>query len=892
MIQDLPATPWSLSSAEAAERLGVDPAVGLDAAELRARKRRFGPNHLRRQAAKGAWRIAYDQLASPLVVLLALAALLSVAFGHWVEAGAIAAVILINALIGFFTELRAVRSMEALTRLGSRRSRVRREGEEHEITARGLMPGDVVLLDAGDVVSADLRLIEASKVLADESILTGESEAVDKTSEALGPEVPLAERRNLLFKGTWLTRGSAVGLVVATGMQTELGKIASLAAEVAEEETPLERRLERLSQRLIGFVLLVAGLVILSGLWTDRPFLLLIETAIALAVSAVPEGLPIIATVALARGMQRMARKNALVRRLSAVETLGGTSVIFTDKTGTLTENRMRLVRVALLDRELEVGAKGFSDERGPLDLAAQPALTRLLEVGVLCNNAALREDDDEDGVGDPLEVALLAWGARAGLKRPALLAREPELSEIAFDPETKRMGTLHRVGDGAVRLAVKGAPEAVLDVSTGELTPEGERRALDDDGRQRWLEAAQRLAGEGLRVLALAERGDAPPDAGIEQLTMLGLVGLHDPPRADVAAAISACREAGIRVVMATGDHPRTALAIARAVGIVEETADDVLTGESVLAPDALTPAQAERLRSASILARTSPEQKLNLIALHQAEGAIVAMTGDGVNDAPALRKADIGVAMGGRGTEVAREASQMVLKDDAFGTIVLAVREGRVIFRNIRQFVVYLMSCNLSEILVIAIAVPLGTALPLLPLQILFLNLVTDVFPALALGAGSGPRDIMRRAPRPADEPIVGPAEWRRIIGFALLITACTLAAYLLALGPLQLGAAGAMTVTFLTLALAQTLHVLNMRSAGTSLTDNEVSRNPWAWGAIALCVGLLVLAVYLPGLSRVLSTVPPGLSGWSLVLALGGLPVVVGQLWLSLSARPTGD
>jgi Ca2+-transporting ATPase len=819
---------------------------GLDADEVKARRKQYGRNRLRDTETRSAWSILLEQFKSLIVLLLAVAAALSFAFGDWVEGVAVAAVILINAAIGFVTELRAVRSMEALEKLGSVNARVRREGQAQEIPAEELVPGDIVLLAGGDVITADLRLIEASKLQANESALTGESVPVGKGVEPLEGEVPLAERSNMAFKGTAVTRGAGEGVVVHTGMETELGHISSLVEEAEEEVTPLEKRLDQLGQRLVWVTLAIGVVVAAAGIAAGRDILLMIETAIALAVASIPEGLPIVATIALARGMQRMAERNALINRLSSVETLGATNVILTDKTGTLTENRMTATEFHLASGEIRVVGEGletegrFRRDGQALDPADDPVLRRALEVGLLCNNASLdpgQREEETTAVGDPLEVALLVAGAKAGLTRDDLTEERPEVREVAFDPQVKMMATFHQ-RDSRYQVAVKGALEAVIEASSQIVTADG-ARDLTAEEREEWRERNRTLAGEGLRVIALAtktvETNDAEP---YRDLVFLGLVGLLDPPREEVRPAIEGAQKAGVRVVMITGDQPATAHKVAQAVGLVGNTDVEAVNGQDLRDPDEMTEEEKERLLKAPVFARVSPKQKLDLIALHQNSGAIVAMTGDGVNDAPALKKADIGVAMGRRGTQVAQEAADMVLNDDAFSTIVVAIEQGRAIFDNIRKFVLYLLSCNISEIMVVSLASIVNVPLPIRPLQILFLNLVTDVFPALALGMGEGDPSIMERPPRDPDEPIMTRNHWLAMSGYGGVITASVLGAMALSLSWLGMAQARAVTISFLTLAFAQLWHVFNMRDHGSHPLRNDVVRNPYVWGALALC------------------------------------------------------
>jgi Ca2+-transporting ATPase len=751
------------------------------------------------------------------------------------------------------------------------------------VDAAALVPGDVVVLEGGDVVTADLRLLEASRLEADESLLTGESLPVAKSIDPCAAGAPLAERPCMLFKGTAVTRGAGEAVVVATGMATELGRISRLVEQAEDEITPLEKRLDRLGQRLIWLTLAVAAGIGATALAAGKDWLLTVETAIALAVATVPEGLPIIATLALARGMHRMARRNALVNRLSAVETLGATGVIFTDKTGTLTENRMTVVALALATGDVEVSGEalsvegGFARDGAAIDPGAEPLLRRALELGVLCNDASF--EDGATPTGDPLEIALLVAGRKAGLVRARLVAEAPELLEVAFDPAQKLMATVHRVPDGC-RVAVKGAPEAVLAHCT-RVAADGGDRPLDPATRADIEARNEAMAGRGLRVLAVAERTAAePPRQVYEDLALVGLVGLLDPPRAEVREAIRACRDAGIRVVMVTGDQAATARTIAHAVGLVDDDGAEVVLGADL-------EQAGDRALDAAIFARVSPEQKLALIARQQARGAIVAMTGDGVNDAPALKKADIGVAMGQRGTEVARQAADIVLRDDAFASIVAAVEEGRVIFGNIRKFVVYLLSCNISEIFVVGIASAANAPLPILPLQILFLNLVTDVFPALALGVGEGPARVMARPPRDPHERILDRRHWRSVAAAGLLITAAVLGALALALRALGLPEREAVTISFLTLATAQLWHVFDVRSPDSGVVRNEIVRNRWVWAALVLCVALLLAALHVQPLADVLQIAPPSAAGWAIVAGMGVAPALLIQLALALGA-----
>lgn len=847
--------------------LDVPLASGLSEDEARQRLLICGANAIGSRQKARLISVLLHQFKSLVVALLAVAAAVALSFQEWEEGAAIVGVLIINTAIGFVTEIKAIRSIEAIRVLGSRSARVLRDGKTRMIQAEQLVPGDLVLLDAGDVISADLRLVEAADLDADESALTGESMRVAKATAQVDATARVADRTSMLFKGTNITRGTGIGVVVATGMDTELGHISRLVAEAETDASPLEKRLARLSGQLVWLTLALTALIAGIGLLQGKDAFLVVEAAIALAVAAIPEGLPIVATLALARGMWRMARKNALIERLSAVETLGATTVILTDKTGTLTENRMTVRRVWLPSGQIQVDNESFrlADGSNSLQSDAAAELQGLLRIAVLCNNATLAHVAAQDS-GDPMELALLRAGRLASLDRRELLSNYVEVKEHAFDTVRKMMATVHRRRDGYL-FAIKGAPEAVIACAT-----------LDENARREWLARVAALGTNGLRVLAFAEQiRPRLDDSAFESLTFLGLVGLEDPPRADVPAAISACHAAGIRVIMITGDHSVTARSIARLVGL-GGAAPRVIEGHELAGHHGKI---AEELLQTEIFARVSPTEKLDLVRAYQAAGEIVAVTGDGVNDAPALRQADIGVAMGLRGTDVAREAAAMILLDDAFPTILEAIRNGRIIFGNIRRFATYLLSCNLAEVLIVGLAMVSGLPLPLLPLQILFLNLVTDVFPAFALAMGEGDKDVLKRPPRHPKEPILGRDQWFAIALYGLTLTLATFGALALARFGLEMDEQATVTVTFLTLAFGQLWHVFNMRHQRSGLIDNEVSRNHWIWAALALCAAILLVAAYVPSLTAMLHMIAPEFKMWGIILSMSMLPLLFGPL-----------
>ncbi len=888
-VEELMDKPWTKTKEQALDYYQVSKDDGLDEGEVKERRKKYGRNKLKEKKKKSRLKILVDQFKSFLVILLGVAAVISLFIGKTLEGVSIIAVLIINSIIGFVTEVKAVGSMEALREMTEIDTHVRREGDVDEIPAQDLVPGDIVTLESGDMIPADLRLVEASKLQADESALTGESVPVGKVTETLDQDTPLAERKNMLYKGTYITRGTAEGVVVSTGGETELGQISEAIEEAEEETTPLEDKLNTLGRKLIPLLLVVAGIVALTGIIRGMDIYLMIETAIALAIATVPEGLPVVATLVLARGMLRMADNNALLSRLSSVETLGSTNVICSDKTGTLTENRMTVKKYETTNSSVDLTGTGLETEgefiyegekKGERD---NPVLDELLKVGILCNNASYEEEDDEkEIIGDPLEVSLLIAGIKGGYERDQLLEKMPEAKEVSFDPSLKMMATYHEVEDG-YKVAVKGAPEKVLESSSKAMTPDG-IEDMPEDQKEEWIQKNERMAEDGLRVLALAKKEvGSVEEEPYEDLTFLGLVGMMDPPREEVKSAIKKCQQAGIKVEMVTGDHAATAKNIGYSVGLIDSEDIDVIDGSELADPEILDEDKFNRFVEAPIFARVSPENKLDLIEIHQEDGSIVAMTGDGVNDAPALKKADIGIAMGDRGTQVAKEASDMILQDDNFSTIEEAVEEGRIIFRNIRKFVIYLLSGNMGELLAIFIASLIGFPLPLLPLQILFLNVVIDVFPAFALGACRGTENIMDIPPRDPEEPILTRAKKYELGIYGIFISVVTVASMATAgeIFPIDMSHHKIVTISFMTLAFGRLLHVFNMRELSSDVLKNEVTTNKYIWGALGLCTLILVSVVYLPGISTVLKTVDPGATGWALIFGMSLVPLVLGQL-----------
>lgn len=862
-----PEADWHLREAhEVAQAHGVHLQHGLHDDEAARRAERHGPNELAEAAARRPWQLLAAQFTDFMILVLVGAALLSGLLGDWVDALAILVIVLLNGLVGFVQAWRADRALAALKRLAAAHATVLRDGRVRRIAASALVPGDIVLVEAGNQIPADLRLTEVARLLVDESTLTGESVSVEKHARALDAGAQsLGDRLNMAYKGTTAAHGRARGLVVATGMATELGKVAGLMAAGGERDTPLQRRLAAFGRRLAIVVLGICALIFAVGVARGEPPVLMLLTAVSLAVAAIPEALPAVVTVLLALGARRMVALNALVRRLPSVETLGSVSCICSDKTGTLTQNRMRAEALLVDGRTWAPGT------------AADAAQQEALRAAVLCNDAGA--DPQGGWQGDPTETALLQAAADAGLDVAALRTALPRGHEWPFDSDRKRMTTVHALADGWVAYT-KGAPESVLPRCTGT-----DREAV--------LAQAQAMAERGLRVLALARRMHARLPAHesadtVEQgLELLGLVGLIDPPRDEAAAAVHDCVTAGITPVMITGDHPATALAIARRLGIVP--ADDaaaVLTGAELAALD--DAALRERVRRVRVYARVDPAQKIRIVQALQSHGQFVAMTGDGVNDAPALKRADIGVAMGRGGTDVAREAASLVLLDDNFATIVAAVREGRRIFDNIRKFVRYAMTGNSGEIWTIFLAPLFGLPIPLLPIHILWVNLVTDGLPGLALAAEPGERGLMQRPPRAPQESLFSHGLWQHVLFVGLLIGALCLGvqAWGLAHAP-----AAAQTMVFTTLTLAQMAHVLAIRSETDSLWRLGLRSNLPLLGAVALTFALQMATLYVPWLQPVFSTVPLGAAelGLCLAAALVVLAVVEAEkAWRRAAAR----
>lgn len=862
--------PYTLEPAVIAQQLNISMAGGLTEAEVKKRLAEYGRNEFKAKKKKSALLIFLLQFNNIVVYLLLAAAGVSLFFRDYTETFAILAVILINTVIGFVMEMQAHKSMSALKKLDQSMAKVIRGGSVKEIPSEEIVPGDLMVLEAGDIIPADGRIASETLFDVDESPLTGESVPVSKLNEPLPPGTPVADRKNMIFKGTYVTRGNGRAIVTGTGAQTELGKISTLVEEAKQQAIPINEKLKKFSKRLLLLAVLIVLPLFGIGLMQGKDLHGIIETSIALAVAAIPEGLPIVSTIALARGMLKLAKHQVIVKKLAAVETLGSTNVIFTDKTGTLTVNKLQVNTLCLAGATLQVTwdephEKLHFQQQADNRNDVQDDLQKLLMIGVLCNNAVL--NDNAEALGDPLEISLMKAGEyyRNGFVGD-VQKQFPRVHEKPFDSQTKVMGTVHELNDSKF-IAVKGAAEEVLK-RCRYILKNGKAEAFSENEKREWHRRTDTLATEGLRTLAFAYKESAGNEKIMEDLVFTGLIGFLDPPREEVPPAIRECREAGLRIIMVTGDHPETAKNIAYKIRLIDSLDEPTLHGKQLKPIDQLTEKEKEEIKRTRIFSRVSPEQKLDLISLYQQDGWLVGMTGDGVNDAPALKKAEIGIAMGKRGTQVAREAADMVLKDDSFASIAKAIKYGRVIYDNIKTFVIYLLSCNLSEIIIVSIAALMNIAQPLLPLQILFLNLVTDVFPALALGMNEGSDIVMKRKPRKPDEPLISSRNWITITTYSLLLSASVLTGFIYANTYAGYSPDVCNTIGFFSLAFAQLLHPLNLVSVKESFFVNEITRNRYLQGAVILCALLILLAYSIEPLSEVLSIQKLDYKAWVIV------------------------
>jgi Ca2+-transporting ATPase len=903
---------WHAMGAEdVLEQLETFPENGLTSEEATSRLREFGPNQLTEAPPTTFWQMLWEQFNNFVVILLVVAAIVSALLGDYIEAGAIMAIVILNATLGVIQERSAEQALAALQRLAAPEADVIRDGSRQTLPAGQLVPGDVVVLEAGNYVPADVRLLEAINLRIEEAALTGESVPVAKDASAhLEKDIPLGDRKNTAFMGTLVNYGRGRGVVVNTGMRTQIGMIAQMLQAVQQEPTPLQRRLDQLGKTLGWAALAVCGLVFIAGWLRGFNPLDMFLIAVSLAIAAVPEGLPAVVTISLALGMREMIKRHALIRRLSSVETLGSATVICSDKTGTLTQNVMTLTRMWVDGKTVDVTGKGY-DPNGEffvdgkaVNLIDYPATLTNLWVTALNNDAKLEVSGASDmrqtyrTVGDPTEGALIVAAAKAGATTASLNQAYPRIQEVPFDSTRKRMVTIHRIQTPAAEdispfydqekrqwyaVTVKGAPDIVLSLCSHYQRMDDYTAALDDELRQRILAANDAMTQDALRVLATAYRiTPEPPDISNPEalernLVFVGLVGMIDPPRPEAMPALRTARNAGIRTVMITGDYPKTAKAIAESIGLLE-AGHRVLTGADLDAmEDDVLRQEAART---DVFARVSPEHKLRIVEALRANGQVVAMTGDGVNDAPSIKRSDIGVAMGITGTDVAKESADMILTDDNYASIVAAVEQGRVIYSNIRKFVYYLLSCNLAEIAIIFLGTLFTPGSPLTAIQLLWLNLISDGAPALALGTEKGDPDIMEQPPRPPSEPIIN--RFMRIgMGVQFIaITAVVLAAYLIGLYVHPQQPEFAETMAFVTLSLSELPLAFSARSERYPLIKIGIFSNRNMNLAALSSFLLLIAVIYVPFLQPIFNTVALGWSQWELVIPLVLIPAIAAE------------
>lgn len=842
--------PHSMSARELASNLRTSTERGLPADQVELLQQKYGKNLLQELRKDPWWKIFLRQFNTSMIYLLSFAAAISFLMGEELDGWAIIIVILINGIIGFLTEFRAEKALEALRSMTSPHSRVIRDGQTMLVSSEDLVPGDLILLEAGDIIPADGRISELHNLMINEAPLTGESLPVEKTMENLNRETPLPDRTNSIFAGTSVVKGTGRAIVYATAMKTQFGKIGEMLQTIPDQATPLEQRLARFSQFLIYVTMAIALAVIGLGILQGRGLLKMIETGIALAVAAVPEGLPFVATMTLAIGVHRMAGLNALVRNLSSVETLGSTTVICTDKTGTLTRNEMSVRAVQLPHSDME-------------DL--------FIRISVLCNDASFSAEGEF--IGDPMEIALLKHALERGYSPGDIRENNTRFHEEPFDSETKMMVTWHQEG-----VALKGAPERVI-LETGKIfTVEGETRPFSEEDKKVWSQRVTEMASKGMRTLAFAWGND--PDS----MTFAGIAGLDDPPRPEVSSSVARCHEAGMHVVMITGDHRVTAEAIAEEIGIIHGEHNESLTGVEL--EDMSEDDIADEARRVAVIARVAPEDKLKIVRGLQKAGEVVAMTGDGVNDAVALRQADVGVSMGIQGTEVSKEASDIILQDDRFSTIVHAVSEGRRIFDNIRKAILFLLCCNLSEVLTVFLSILFRLPSILLPLQILWINLATDVIPALSLALDPGEPDLMRRPPKKREEDVITRENRYQILLYGILMAMGVFGVYFWSLWLHSSEISRATEMGFHTLVISQLLFVINVRKGSILRNPEQIWSNPWLLGGVLVSMIMQVSITFIPIFQEVLDIVPLSFGEWSVIYCGALVPTTIAQLRKILS------
>lgn len=836
---------------------------GLSREEAQKRLEKYGRNEIRRKKPISPLSIFLSQFKDLLIWILIFATVISGITGEYVDMAVIAVILVLNAVLGFYQEYKAERSIEALQKMASLKALVLRKGEPQKIESAEVVPGDILIIEEGEKIPADSRIIEAVALQAQEAALTGESMPNDKTEQAVEKECTVGDRSSMLYAGTIVTRGHGKAVATKTGMDTELGKIAKSIEEAEAPLTPLQAKLRRFSKFLAVIVVVVCAIVFFTGYSFGYPLMEIFLASISLAVAAVPEGLPAVVTITLSLGMQKLAKKNALIRKLPSVETLGCTTVICADKTGTLTHNEMTVKKIFVDGKVIEVSGEGynttgeFSEE--------SPSLKQLLKIGVLCNNASLGEEK----TGDPTELALLVSGAKMDLFKSELEKTSPRAEEIPFDSKRKMMTTVHEI-KGKKYALVKGAPDKIVQKCT-KILINGEKKVFSRDMKEKVLEQNKIFARKALRVLGFAFKEVKYGKVTEESLVFVGLQGMIDPPRKEAIGAVEKCKSAKIRVIMITGDYIETAKAVAKQLGIEGRA----IAGEELEKVEDLE----DIVEKTAIYARVDPEHKMLIVEALQKKGHVVAMTGDGVNDAPALKAADIGIAMGITGTDVSKEASDMILTDDNFASIVNAVEEGRTIFDNIQKFVEFLLSCNAGEVLAIFLGVLMKIGYPLIAIQILWMNLVTDGLPALALGVDPEEPGVMERPPRKKRTKILGDSGLWRVLIIGIIMCAGTLLIYWLYKPGEQLDYAR--TMAFTTLVMFQLVHVLNCRSLHHSLFKVGVFANKRLWYAILISIGLQMAVIYTP-LNRIFNTVPLSLYDWGFVIMFAASIFVIREIW----------
>ncbi len=874
------------SVTEIESELNTSMANGLDESEVKTRLEKVGPNQLEEGKKRTVWNMLIDQFKDVLIIILLVSAVISVLLGEVTDAIVIAIIVILNAVMSVFQEFKAEKSLDALKKMTVPETVVMRDGQQKKIQSYQLVPGDVVLLESGDRIPADLRLFEVTDMRIQESVLTGESEAVEKNVNTVkDQDTSLGDRTNMAYMGTSVIAGRGKGIVVATGMDTEMGQIAGMLQEQKQELTPLQKKLNQVGKNLGIIILFVIAIVVLLGCLRGISFFEMFMTGIALAVAAVPEGLPAVVTIVLALGVQQMIKRNAIIRRLPAVETLGATTVICSDKTGTLTQNQMTVQKVVTVNREIDVEGSGyepfgqFKQSKKSIQPSDDKTLSLLLKAATLCNNSSLKQNKENQQwniIGDPTEGALIVTAVKAGYQKEGLENEYPRIKELPFDSDRKRMSTIHTTPDESQVIFVKGAPDQIIKRCVSYMD-NGKTVQISESIRKKILEQNKELASSALRVLAIAYREITQTeekslksnekidiDKTESQLIYLGLMAMIDPPRKEAMQAVQTCRRAGIRPIMITGDYSLTAQAIATQLDIYQQ-GDQIIAGTEL---EKMSQSELEGVvLKTTIFARVSPRHKQRIVKALQKNGQVVAMTGDGVNDAPALKESDIGVAMGITGTDVSKEAADMILTDDNFSSIVSAVEEGRKIYQNIQKFVRYLLSCNLGEIITIFIAILIGLPRPLLPIQILWVNLVTDGFPALALGLDPGEMDLMERSPRDPDEGIFSGKMGFNIFSQGIFIGIITLIAFYY--GYSQYSLEVGETMAFGTLSFTQLWQSLNSRSDHFSLLKLGFFSNKYLVLAI-LISGILQLTVMLiPYFQNVFKIVPLNLFQWLIII-----------------------